>query len=62
MGIASLHPSYAGTEREPVLSEPKDRLLARLASEIFLSGLQRQFFRGFLVYSVKPERGKSHGG
>jgi len=37
---------------QPVLSEPKDRFFARLASEIFLSSLQREF-------SIKSESQKT---
>jgi len=32
---------FSGPGGEPVLSEPKDRFFARLASEIFLSSLRR---------------------
>ena len=54
MGIASLHPSYtewlwgACPERQP-----KDRFFARLASEIFLSSLQTEFFSNLLGESLQ---------
>ena len=35
---------YKYASAEPVLSEPKDRFLARLASETFLTGLETEFF------------------
>ena len=38
---------------EPVLSQPKDRFFARLASEIFLSSLQTEFFSNLLGESLQ---------
>jgi hypothetical protein len=35
---------FSGPGGEPVLSEPKDRFFARLASEFFLTSRQRLLF------------------
>jgi len=53
------------TSAQPVLSEPKDRCFARLASEIFLSSLQTEFlstvFPGpFTLSRSKGERSYRH--
>ena len=48
MGIASLHPSYRYGEGACPERKPKDRFFTRLASEVFLSSLQTEFFSTLL--------------